>query len=92
LKDGIVPTEIDSGAIIDGVEVVDFGYKADPGIKITGFIAQDLHAVWPQAVMAGDDDAEVISRVWGVDASKIVPVLVREIQSLRHRTDMLEAA
>jgi hypothetical protein len=55
-----------------------------------GVIAQDLHAVAPQAVLQGDDGDE-IEKTWGVDYSKLVPMLIKEIQSLRARVAALEA-
>ena len=55
-----------------------------------GFIAQDLHAVAPEAVTAGDVGDE-IEKVWGVDYSKLVPMLIKEVQSLRKRVAELEA-
>ncbi len=55
-----------------------------------GFIAQELYAVYPQAVSPGDDGEE-IERTWGVDFSKLAPALVAEVKSLRQRLAALEA-
>ena len=49
-------------------------------------MAQELHAVYPAAVTPGESDAEV----WTVDFSKLVPLLVKEIQELKARVAELE--
>jgi hypothetical protein len=96
LKTNISATEVDVGSVIDALQVVDFEFKQDLGERKTGFIAQDLHAVWPQAVTSGDDrvDAsptETSFKTWGLDYSKLVPLLVKEVQSLRRRMAELDS-
>lgn len=88
LKKDIAPAA-DAGSVIDAIEIVSHGWKQGEGVVPFGVIAQDLHAVVPQAVHAGDD-ADEIESVWGVDYSKLVPILVKEIQSLRARVAQLE--
>ena len=88
LKENIVSAD-DAGSLIDNIEVVKFDWKVG-GHNRYGFIAQDLHVVAPEAVTAGDDGDE-IEKVWGVDYSKLVPMLIKEIQSLRARVAALEA-
>lgn len=89
LKCNIQPSG-DAGAIIDQIEIVAHDWKAAPEEHVAyGVIAQDLHLVAPQAVTPGDDDAD-IDQVWQVDLSKLVPLLVKEIQSLRGRVAELE--
>ena len=54
-----------------------------------GFVAQEAYEVYPKMVtVGGDDPAE---KPWGMDASKLIPVLVAELQSLRKRLAVLEA-
>jgi hypothetical protein len=90
LKDNIAPAPSASD-IIDAIEIVSHDWKAAPDEHVTyGVIAQDLHAVAPQAVLQGDDGDE-IEKTWGVDYSKLVPMLIKEIQSLRARVAALEA-
>jgi hypothetical protein len=91
LKDNIVPAPSASDDI-DAIQIVSHDWKAatDEHVKY-GVIAQDLHAVAPQAVTVGDDGDE-IEKTWGVDYSKLVPMLIKEIQSLRARVAALEAA
>ena len=90
LKDNIVPAPSASD-VIDAIQIVSHDWKAAPDEHVTyGVIAQDLHAVAPQAVLQGDDGDE-IEKAWGVDYSKLVPMLIKEIQSLRARVAALEA-
>jgi len=88
LKDNITPAA-EAGAVIDDIEVVQHDWRADGSHVDYGVIAQDLHAVFPAAVTAGDDGDE-IDRAWGVDYSKLVPLLVKELQALRARVAALE--
>jgi len=88
LKENIMPAN-DAGSVIDSIEIVQHDWK-DGGHVRYGMIAQDLHQVAPEAVSAGDDGEEIQS-TWGVDYSKLVPMLVKEIQSLRSRVAALEA-
>ena len=90
LKDNIAPAD-SAGAVIDAIEVVKHDWKAG-GHTRYGMIAQDLHMVAPEAVSVGDaDDVEDFKNPWGVDYSKLVPMLVKELQSLRKRVAELEA-
>ena len=56
-----------------------------------GFVAQDLHKVYPEAVVPGDTGTDVVA-AWGVDNSNLVPLLLLELQALRARVAILEAA
>jgi hypothetical protein len=91
LKDNIVPAPSASD-VIDAIQIVSHDWKAAPGEHVTyGVIAQDLALVAPQAVLEGDDGDE-IEKTWGVDYSKLVPMLIKEIQTLRARVAALEQA
>ena len=90
LKDNIAPAD-DAGLVIDAIEVVKHDWKVG-GHTRYGMIAQDLYMVAPEAVSVGDaDDVEELKQPWGVDYSKLVPMLVKEVQSLRARVAALEA-
>ena len=90
LKDNIAPAD-NAGSVIDAIEVVKHDWKVG-GHTRYGMIAQDLHMVAPEAVSVGDaDDVEDFKNPWGVDYSKLVPMLVKEVQSLRKRVAELEA-
>jgi len=83
LKTNIVSAS-DAGSDIDAINVVSHGWVSNDDTVKYGVIAQELFNVAPQAVRKGDDGAEV-TETWGVDYSKLVPMLVKEIQSLRQR-------
>jgi hypothetical protein len=85
LKDNIVdaPSASDD---IDAIQVRSFDWKADGSHQKYGMVAQELQTVAPDAVSEGDTEDDMM----GVDYSKLVPMLVKEIQSLRARVAQLE--
>ena len=87
LKDNIVdaPSASDD---IDAIQVRSFDWKADGSHQKYGMVAQELNTVAPEAVSTPEDPEEMM----GVDYSKLVPMLVKEIQSLRARVAHLEGA
>jgi hypothetical protein len=85
LKENITPAE-EAGARIDAMQVRQFDWKESGTHVHHGFVAQELYAVAPEAVSASDDE----SVMWAVDYSKLVPLMVKEIQSLRARLAALE--
>jgi hypothetical protein len=87
LKENIAPAG-DAGNLLDAIEIVQHDWKVGGHTRF-GVIAQDLNLVVPEAVSIGDESEE-IERNWGVDYSKLVPMLVKEIQSLRQRVAQLE--
>ena len=80
LKTNIVDAE-SSSALIDAIQVRQYDWKSDGSHQRYGFIAQELVTVAPEAVHQPADPEEMM----GVDYSKLVPMLVKEIQSLRKR-------
>jgi hypothetical protein len=71
----------DAASLIDSLQVRQFDWKADNSHQRYGFIAQELVTVAPEAVHQPADPEEMMA----VDYSKLVPMLVKEIQSLRKR-------
>jgi hypothetical protein len=89
LKNNIAPAD-NAGSVIDAIEVVKHDWKVGGHVRC-GVIAQDLYAIVPEAVTVGDaDDVEEFKNPWGVDYSKLVPMLVKELQSVRARLAALE--
>lgn len=82
---------VDAGVTIDSIKVRQF----DMGGRYHAFgvVAQELYDVTayvvPGAVTPGDDGPEV-TEPWQIDPSKLVPLLIKEIQSLRRRIAALE--
>lgn len=72
--------------LIDALQVRKFDWKSDNSHQRYGFVAQELAEVAPEAVSQPADPDEMM----GVDYSKLVPMLVKEIQSLRARVAQLE--
>ena len=86
LKENIVDAP-EFGSIIDSIQVRSYNWKIDGEHQRAGFIAQELVAVAPEAVHQPANPEEMM----GVDYSKLVPMLVKEIQDLRKRLAALEA-
>lgn len=85
LKENIADAD-DAGSKVDAIQVRKFDWIADGSHQDYGMVAQELQAVAPEAVSAPEDPDEMM----GVDYSKLVPMLVKEIQSLRNRVAQLE--
>jgi hypothetical protein len=85
LKDNIADAD-DAGSKVDAIQVRKFDWKVNGTHQDYGMIAQELQTVAPEAV-SGDPDSD---EMMGVDYSKLVPMLVKEIQSLRARVAQLE--
>ena len=86
LKENIVDAA-PASSLIDSLQVRQYDWKADGSHQRYGFIAQELVTVAPEAVHqpANPDD------MMAVDYSKLVPMLVKELQSLRARVAQLES-
>jgi hypothetical protein len=95
LKENIVDAG-PSGGVIDSIRVRSFDWRDGVSGHVThGFIAQELDAVFPGAVTHGQvmpgPDGNPMETFWSVDPSKLVALLVHEVQSLRARVAALEA-
>jgi len=92
---------VDAGsasAKIDQIRIVSHGWKHDDEVVEFGVVAQELVNVAPQAVSTGDNGEE-IETTWGVDYSKLVPMLIKAhqeqqaiIETLTARITALEQA
>ena len=85
LKENIADAD-DAGSKIDSIQVRKFDWKTDGSHQDYGMVAQELQTVAPEAVSAPENPDEMMS----VDYSKLVPMLIKEIQSLRQRVAQLE--
>ena len=86
LKENIVDAP-SSSSDIDAIQVRSFDWKVDGSHQKYGMIAQELLAVAPEAVSQPEDPEEMM----GVDYSKLVPMMIKEIQQLRTRISQLES-
>ena len=85
LKSNIQDAE-SASAKIDAMQVRQFDWTEDGSHQDYGMIAQELKAIEPLAV-SGDENSD---EMMGVDYSKLVPMLLKEIQELRSRVAALE--
>ncbi len=73
------------------IKVTDYNYKHDTAkTKVTGFLAQDLHKVYPTAVTVGGENAN--TDPWTVDYGKLTPLLVKAIQEQQAQINELRSA
>ena len=86
LKENITDAN-DAGDKIDAIKVRQYDWKADGSHQDYGMVAQELMTVAPEAV-SGDPESD---DMMGVDYSKLVPMMLKEIQSLRARIAALES-
>jgi len=90
-SDGDLKTDIEDlpapGSIIDRLRPIKFKWRKHPEEgERSGFIAQDVYPLVPQAVVPANEGIP-----WMMDHSKLVPILVAELKSLRARVAELEA-
>ena len=85
LKDNIVDAPSASNDI-DAIQVRSFDWKADGSHQKYGMVAQELLEVAPEAVSQGATEEDMM----GVDYSKLVPMMIKEIQSLRREVEALK--
>jgi hypothetical protein len=85
LKENIADAD-DTASLIDAIKVRKFDWKSDGSHQRYGMVAQELVEVAPEAVSQQADPEDMM----GVDYSKLVPMLVKEIQSMRLRLAQLE--
>lgn len=75
----------EASEIIDGIQVRSFDWIDSDTHLDHWFVAQELAGIAPLAVTRGEGD-----RDWSIDPAKLVPVLVKELQSVRRRLFSLE--
>ena len=85
LKENIVDAPAGN---IDAIRVRSFDWKVDGSHQTYGMVAQELVAVAPEAVSQGKTD----DGMWAVDYSKLVPMMIKEIQDLKAEVAALKGA
>jgi len=71
------------------IQVADYSYKNSPDYTHTGFIAQQLHERYPEAVSPGGDDPK--TDPWMVDYGRVTPLLVKAVQEQQEIIEALKA-
>lgn len=70
------------------INVKEYNYISDSTkSKTVGFLAQELHKVFPEAVSVGGEDIK--DNPWTVDYSKLTPLLVKAIQDQQQEIELL---
>ena len=85
LKENIENAD-DAGSKIDAIQVRKYDWIESNTHQEYGLIAQELQSIAPLAV-SGDSHSD---EMMGIDYSKLVPMLIKEIQGLRKRVATLE--
>ena len=86
MKDNIVNTHFGINDLMK-IPVRDYTYKADAAnTPTTGFIAQELYEIFPNAVTKPANEEEM----WSVDYGKVTPLLVKGMQDLKAENDGLK--
>lgn len=82
--------------VVNKIEPKNYEFKSAPGIKRTGFIAQELYEIYPEAV-SGRPDGDVKNEPMLIDYSTLTPILVgaikeqqKQIKELQERIEQLE--
>ena len=70
------------------IQVSDYNFKSRPGTNETGFIAQQLYTVLPEAVTPGGDNPA--EKPWSVDYGRVTPLLTRAIQEQQGEIEALK--
>jgi hypothetical protein len=84
MKENIRDADPVSG-IIDAIKVRAFDWKGSDAKHSHWFVAQELAQAFPLAVAHHPKDD-----TWSVDATALIPLLVKELQSVRARLAKLE--
>jgi hypothetical protein len=87
LKENIRPTAMGLDDLMR-IQVSDFNFKSKPGRTETGFIAQQLYTVLPDAVTVGG--ANPVVEPWTVDYGRVTPLLTRAIQEQQAEIEALK--
>ena len=86
LKENIADAD-DAGSKVDAIQVRQFDWIANNSHQDYGMVAQELQEVIPDVIHVSPDADNMLS----VDYAGLVPMMLKEIQSLRARVAQLES-
>jgi len=74
------------------INIYDYSFKSDPGKKVqTGFMAQELYEIFPQAVSKPRENNEPAEKnPWMVDYGKVTPLIIKSVQEQQQMIDELK--
>jgi hypothetical protein len=88
LKSNISETNFGIADIMK-IQVRDYDYNDDKmGNRQTGFLAQQLYTVFPNAVAKGGDDAK--TQPWMVDYGRMTPLVIKGMQDQQNSINALQ--
>ena len=75
--------------IVENINVRSYDWKEDKRHIDFGFVAQELHTHFPEAVFVGDNEEELINEkgIWQVEYGRLTPILLKAIQELKALVD-----
>lgn len=88
LKENIRPSAKGLADVMK-IRVSDYNYKASPGHDETGFIAQQLEDIVPDAVTPGG--ADPAKQPWTVDYGRVTPMLTKAIQEQQAEIELMKS-
>ncbi len=92
LKENIIDTEIDYGAILDNLHIVDFNFKSDKDKKVNvGLIAQELQEVLPDKYKAAIVVENPTTGYLSINESKLVYIALLALKDQKKQIANLEA-
>lgn len=78
--------------IIKSIKVRSYDWKNHEEHDDFGFVAQELYEIYPKAVSSQKDNEDgSMGMAWGVDYSKLVPVLTKAVQEQQAMIEELKA-
>ncbi len=93
LKENVIDTHYDLDTVLK-LKVHEYNYKSDPNkTLLTGFIAQEIYELFPDAVTVGDDEVDANGKLvhpWQVDYGKLTPLLTKGLQDLNTKLDKVD--
>jgi hypothetical protein len=75
-------------SIIKEIKVRDFNWKKHPNSETTGFIAQELYKVIPEAVLKGGSNPKM--NPWTLNYQALIPYMVKAIQEQQKLIENLQ--
>lgn len=98
LKTNITSTSVEGLELVNSLRVVDYEWKKMPGKLLTGFIAQEVNEIIPDAVSKGPEGIYQLSKTEMIpvltkamqEQNEIIEEKDKEIQSLKERLERIE--
>lgn len=72
--------------IVNSIGIHEYHFNSDESLTLHGVMAQDCYEVYPNAISKPEDEADN----WGADYSKLVPIMLANIQDLNKQMEALK--